>query len=103
MPTNADYCKTLARHFGWTWYGCSLDDEIEGRASGMFGVGYNALTVPMCLIRLACAGIGPVVACDKCDKPNDRAAIGNYCSSCHDAYQTRIARNPETRPIGSKA
>jgi hypothetical protein len=41
------------------------------------------------------------VPCDKCEKPNDRAAESNYCSACAAAYQARIRRDPEQRPAGS--
>jgi ribosomal protein L37E len=42
------------------------------------------------------------VPCDKCGKPNDRAAESNYCSACAAAYQARIRRDPEQRPVGSR-
>jgi hypothetical protein len=40
--------------------------------------------------------------CDKCDKPNDRAAFGNYCSACHDAYKARVNAEYETRPVEAR-
>lgn len=39
--------------------------------------------------------------CDKCEHPNDRADESNYCSRCSAEYQARVARDPETRPVGS--
>lgn len=39
--------------------------------------------------------------CDKCDRPNDRAAYASYCTPCGSEFQARIARDPEQRPIGT--
>jgi hypothetical protein len=46
------------------------------------------------------SGVQP---CDKCEQPNDRASEGNYCGKCRSAFQARVAADPETQPVGSKA
>lgn len=45
---------------------------------------------------------GGVPECDKCGKPNLIHGWSNYCQPCRDAYQARVARDPETAPIGSR-
>lgn len=37
--------------------------------------------------------------CDKCDGPNPCANESNYCPACRAAYQARVGREYETRPI----
>jgi len=83
---------------GWRWEVAPVGYEVldPGRTLGV-GTARSKAEAK----RAASRELDKVVLCDKCDKPNDRADEGNYCSVCAGAYKARIRQDPETRPVGS--